>query len=219
MSKMVFFASDLHAFHRSILAFSPSRIKVLGLNYNASEIAEQDKIRRDKSASGDQKKLAKSFIEQVTKDYNEALVEQWNDTVALTDMVYNLGDVSFAQHREDTKKILARMNGIMHLVRGNHDHKIEDSGRFEWIKDYYEFKERGHHFVLFHFPISSWHQKERGSIALSGHMHGTPTGVTGKTLDVGMESIGKVAIEMDEVIQIMKTKPIESVRNDRLRDD
>jgi calcineurin-like phosphoesterase family protein len=56
---------------------------------------------------------------------NEMLIKNWNDVVAPTDHVYHLGDVALGSF-EDSMKCVARLNGIKHLVMGNHDRLFVD---------------------------------------------------------------------------------------------
>lgn len=51
---------------------------------------------------------------------NEELVLRWNQRVQPDDIVYHLGDV-FLGPREAAAPILARLNGSIVLIKGNHD--------------------------------------------------------------------------------------------------
>ena len=50
---------------------------------------------------------------------DEAIVAGWNETVGPDDEVWHLGDV--ARRSADVAALLAGLNGIKHLVRGNND--------------------------------------------------------------------------------------------------
>ena len=123
---------------------------------------------------------------------NEGLIHNWNMVVGKDDTVFHLGDVSFG-NREETEKVLARLNGHLFLVKGNHDKKTYS--RFEWVKDYYEHKfpnplKAGEfmNVVMFHFPIGQWHRKHYGAIHLHGHCHGSyPLYSDEKRFDVGVD--------------------------------
>ncbi len=56
---------------------------------------------------------------------NEMLIKNWNDRVGPDDHVYHLGDVALGSF-EDSIKCVARLNGIKHLVVGNHDRLFID---------------------------------------------------------------------------------------------
>ena len=52
------------------------------------------------------------------------MIENWNKVVKPTDTIYHLGDVSF-YGREETGKIVKRLNGYKILIRGNHDKGLD----------------------------------------------------------------------------------------------
>jgi calcineurin-like phosphoesterase family protein len=51
---------------------------------------------------------------------HDVIISNWNSVVNDDDIVYNLGDVTFAGFR-DTKLIMDQLNGSKYLIRGNHD--------------------------------------------------------------------------------------------------
>jgi calcineurin-like phosphoesterase family protein len=51
---------------------------------------------------------------------HDVIIGNWNSVVNDDDIVYNLGDVTFAGFR-DTKLIMDQLNGMKYLIRGNHD--------------------------------------------------------------------------------------------------
>lgn len=56
---------------------------------------------------------------------NEMLIHNWNSVVGPTDHVYHLGDVALGTF-EESMKCVGRLNGIKHLVVGNHDRLFLD---------------------------------------------------------------------------------------------
>lgn len=100
-------------------------------------------------------------------DMEETLVANWNARVQPTDLVYHLGD--FAMHpRDEIPRILARLNGQIVLVDGNHDHKRtlayfpEAVHRLDAVID-------GVAVHMVHNPAQA-HPSE-GQIVLCGHVH------------------------------------------------
>ena len=70
-------------------------------------------------------KFCPQFRIQATVDeMDEALIAYWNATVQPEDIVYNLGDISFARDVPAIAKIMRRLNGQHHLIFGNHDNVI-----------------------------------------------------------------------------------------------
>lgn len=124
--------------------------------------------------------------------HNEWLVDLWNSTVSRSDIVYHLGDLSFAKDVRKTLGILDRLNGNIHLIKGNHDHsdnfkKIAQHNRVT-THIYLERKFEEQESIMFHFPIGSWHKQHRGSWHLHGHSHGGYQEGKGKILDVGIDN-------------------------------
>jgi calcineurin-like phosphoesterase family protein len=121
-------------------------------------------------------------VDQMT----EGLIKNWNSVVGRDDEVYHLGDFAMGGKRraEDLARVLGRLNGRIHLVRGNHDDYVLKSPcveRFEWVKDYHELRipdvdapnGRSWHVPLFHFPMLTWHKAGRDNVFhCHGHCHG-----------------------------------------------
>ena len=61
-------------------------------------------------------------------EMNEKIIENWNSIVTNKDIVYFLGDFSFAS-TEMTRDICNRLNGYKIMIRGNHD---RDRGEMSW---------------------------------------------------------------------------------------
>lgn len=139
-------------------------------------------------------------------EMNEALVTNWNDRVASGDVVYLLGDVSFAG-KDRTNDVLYRLKGTMHLVRGNHDKKLS-TDRFASVNDLLEISPNGHPIVLCHFPMVSWNKSHHGSWHLHGHTHGSYEPPEHKRmLDVGVDVHGYKPISLETVTEYMSTRP------------
>ena len=178
----IFFTSDLHIGHKNIL------------KYNRHEF---------------------STIE----DMEIQMVSRWNSKVGKDDIVYILGDVSFT-NLERTLFVLSQLNGEKHLILGNHDRgkekQYEESGAFASIKGYDEFRiKRGkesHYFHLSHFPSQHWSHQAYGSIHLFGHLHGFPHNLTGKCMDVGLDTNDMYPYSYEEVISLMRDKPVVNPR-------
>lgn len=51
---------------------------------------------------------------------NEELIKRWNEKIGPGDTVYHLGDISLGKP-DFTKEILDRLNGNIHLIKGNHE--------------------------------------------------------------------------------------------------
>lgn len=114
---------------------------------------------------------------------NEFMIQQWNKKVKKRDEVVVLGDFSWGNARE-TAEIVERLNGKIFLIRGNHDHFLDDKSFdrsvFGWIKDYAELNDNRRKVVLSHYPIAfyngQYRRDENGNpktFMLHGHIHAT----------------------------------------------
>lgn len=86
-------------------------------------------------------------------DYmNEYLIQSWNGRVTPDDTVYVLGD-AFWKNEEESLRIMQRLNGHKHLIKGNHD-RVQGRLRFHWesIQDYAEINDDGRLVILSHYP-------------------------------------------------------------------
>lgn len=136
-------------------------------------------------------------------EMNEALVENWNARVRPKDIVYHLGDVSFGK-KDETEAVLRRLNGHIHLVRGNHDGRVDGlEGLFDSVSVYKTVTVNDQRIVLFHFPIEEWDRAHRGSWHLHGHQHGNGQVASVPRLDVGVDCWGFAPVSFDEVAEWM----------------
>lgn len=107
--------------------------------------------------------------------HDECLISNWNEAVGINDDVWILGDISWYGPMK-TVEILNRLNGIKHLVIGNHDHKLlrnkDVRACFAEIVDYKEIEFDDHNgIVLSHYPIPCFNKHYYGWIHLYGHVH------------------------------------------------
>ena len=128
------------------------------------------------------------------KEMDEHYIEQHNKLVQPSDYVYHLGDVSFGP-----PDAFNRLNGVKHLVKGNHDYARSDAKYdVEWIKDIYELKVGDNAIVLCHYPILEWHKKSKGSYHFYGHVHGR-LAPTDKSIDVGVDLWNYRPVNLEEI--------------------
>ena len=101
---------------------------------------------------------------------NEALIQRWNEKVGEKDLVLHLGDFSFG-NKNRMKDIVARLNGRIWLLKGNHDRE-----------QHYNWQEIGFDrtfdnpflldgkFVFSHEPLK---EIPEGKVNIYGHVHGS----------------------------------------------
>ena len=161
---------------------------------------------------------------------NDELVFWINQRVGQDDILFHLGDWSFNGF-ENIRKFRERIVcKNVHLILGNHDHHIERNkddiqSIFSSVNEYLslEVKWRPNQsklvadsyarFVLMHYPIASWNGMNDGVIHLHGHVH-LPNNLRvadGKAMDVGVDGNGLVPIEVHEILNIMRNRPIKKL--------
>lgn len=152
------------------------------------------------------------------EEQTEQLINRWNSKVGKHDIVYHLGDFTFAGRKQASKVawILQRLNGHKYFIRGNHDSdslwsQQEVSDQVVWLKDYRETSIDGQKIILCHYPLASWNGMHRGSWMLHGHCHGSYQG-DGKILDVGIDNHAQHQVfSWEEIEQFMATREIVEV--------
>ena len=93
------------------------------------------------------------------EEMNEAIVEKWNKVVAPNDTVIVLGDIMLGgpDKLQEGLDLVSRLNGILHLVRGNHDTDkrwmaLATMPKIVELQDAIYFKYKKYHLYLTHFP-------------------------------------------------------------------
>lgn len=106
------------------------------------------------------------------EEMDETLIENWNSRVRKNDEVFVVGDFCF---RGDSKLYLKRLNGIKHLIIGNHDTALlkdkQALAYFATVDQIRDIRDYGKHIVLCHYPIAEWNGYYHGSYLVYGHIH------------------------------------------------
>jgi len=148
------------------------------------------------------------------QEMNELMIKNWNDTVGENDIVYFLGDFAYKCRTRAAEAIFWSLNGVKHLIKGNHDYKIATKFKDCWASitdinqvDYIDIK-TGYkaEIILCHYPMLSWRHSSHGSIHLHGHVHGglQDANKGTKRMDVSVECINYTPISIEQVIDIMR---------------
>jgi calcineurin-like phosphoesterase family protein len=155
---------------------------------------------------------------------NTTIINNINNTVGEDDILIHLGDHSFGgfdRIQEFRDRILCKN---IHLVLGNHDDHISRNKEnvqrlFSSVQDYLKLDIRRpinkatvekFSFVCMHFPIISWDNMNQGVMHLFGHVHLPPhlRVMEGRAMDVGVDGNGLEPISLDEVVKILKDRPV-----------
>lgn len=157
-----------------------------------------------------------------TEDHDEVVIESWNAVVSKRDHVWHLGDLTL-KNPPAIAHILDRLNGIKHLVLGNHDraHPVFRNGHsslkkyaehFETVQLFARRKVSGKEVFLSHFPMDGDHGADRysafrlrdsGVPVLHGHTHSegilTHSGEGTPQVHVGWDAFGR-PVHQDELV-------------------
>jgi calcineurin-like phosphoesterase family protein len=119
---------------------------------------------------------------------DEALVENWNATVAPDDEIWHLGDFALGRTAAQMDALLRRLNGRKHLVTGNNDGAATVSlPGWASVQPYAEIEQDGRLIVLCHDAFRTWHGQRRGAVNLHGHSHGRLAPLP-RQFDVGVDA-------------------------------
>lgn len=155
---------------------------------------------------------------------NTEMIARWNARVQPTDTIYILGDMCWRSANYGIE-IVRQLNGIKHLVRGNHDRaclaKQAFRDLFASITDLLEIKVPDpdappamggyQRITLCHYAMLVWNHSHRGSWMLHGHSHGKLWNPNGKRLDVGADCWDYAPVSYDEIKAAMVTRSWEQV--------
>lgn len=145
------------------------------------------------------------------EEMNERLIQNWNAVVGKHDRIYHLGDFSFGP-KEGIIEVIERLNGDIHMVRGNHDRQLDSLKQmFASFGDYKEIKVDGQRVCMSHFPFLTWHQAHYGAWMLHGHSHGRLEPTTQPRVDVGVDCWGYSPVSFEELKQTMQGRSYSAV--------
>lgn len=146
---------------------------------------------------------------KTVKEMNDALIENWNNTVKKGDLVYHLGDFALPNKENgyDIDWIIKQLNGQIHLIRGNHDRNVRKfEHMFTKVTDLDYIKGDGvdkkYRIMLSHYPMRTWRSSCWGSWHLHGHSHGqlAPKGLM---LDIGVDNTNFKPMSFENIKVIM----------------
>lgn len=108
-------------------------------------------------------------------EMDDFMIQQWNKVVTKNDEVYIIGDMFMGHPKDMQLKILNKLNGMKHLIEGNHDRKnAEVYKRYQSVSQIKEVKDGNYKIVLCHYPILVYngHYNDR-VFHFYGHVHNT----------------------------------------------
>ena len=126
-------------------------------------------------------------------EMTEALIKNWNDVVGPEDVIYHLGDFAMGD-KGLIPGIFARLNGIKHLVLGNHDMKhngvtmLKQIEEAPWASINKELTVTvdGYKLYMRHEPNMAFLPNADADFHLCGHVHNSWNRV-GPIINVGVD--------------------------------
>ena len=102
-------------------------------------------------------------------EMNEHIIEKWNNVVSKRDVTYILGDITMEKASGYT--LLDRLNGIKHVILGNHDRRQDVRKLLEHVTSVGGAIKYKGIYMLTHIPIHPQELKYRFSVNIHGHVH------------------------------------------------
>ena len=154
-----------------------------------------------------------------TEEMKHALIRNWNSRVSNDDHVYIVGDLFYGGRGgaglDDALATVKQLNGILHLVTGNHDlpylknmdyhYLFADTDQIRYLKH------EGDHIFLCHYPMAEWSGYYRGSWHIYGHIHNDKKSAAfqylktqEKALNAGVDICNFAPVTFKELIECNK---------------
>lgn len=131
---------------------------------------------------------------------NEILIKKWNKKVSNDDDVYIIGDLFF-KSSTDVEEMLKRLNGIKHLIIGNHDktwiENVDLKKYFKTITEFITINDGLRDITLCHYPLVSF----EGRFHIHGHIHNN-------TKDIFWETLKKMDKVLNASVEINNFEPV-----------
>jgi len=102
------------------------------------------------------------------EEHDEHVIAKWNSVVHKRDVTYILGDITM--EKSSPYPLLDRLNGIKHIVLGNHDRRQDTKKLFDYaesVAGMIQYKG----IMLTHAPIHSMELEYRFNKNIHGHIH------------------------------------------------
>jgi calcineurin-like phosphoesterase family protein len=102
------------------------------------------------------------------EEHNEYVIDRWNSVVNKRDTTYILGDVTM--EKSAPYYLLDRLNGLKHVVLGNHDRRQDVKKLLEHVESVAGMVQyKG--IMLTHCPIHPMELEHRFRYNIHGHIH------------------------------------------------
>lgn len=102
------------------------------------------------------------------EEHDEHIIEKWNSVVKKNDVTYILGDITL--EKSAPYHLINRLNGIKHVVLGNHDRRQDVNKLLEYVDSVAGMVQYKNN-ILTHCPIHPMELVHRFSTNIHGHIH------------------------------------------------
>ena len=156
------------------------------------------------------------------KEMNAAIIENWNNTIYQDDDVYVLGDLILSDIEEGLR-LLSKLNGYIHIIRGNHDtdtkvERYKELSNIVSIDYALPLKYKKVIFYLSHYPTITANYDDgkpyvKQVINLYGHTHQQENFYNNNPMmyHVGMDSHNCTPVSADQILKDIEQKIREEV--------
>lgn len=144
-------------------------------------------------------------------EMDETIISNWNSRVGQYEHAYFLGDFAFCDV-EKAQRLLNRLNGVKHLIVGNHDKVAVKLSGWASIRDFAEIRVEGKNITLCHYAMRVWNKSHYGAWHLYGHSHGSlPDDPNSLSFDVGVDCHDFKPLNVSDIGRIMARKTFKPV--------
>lgn len=153
-----------------------------------------------------------------SQEHDETVIRNWNAVVNADDDVYVLGDVMLGDNVHGSECV-SRLNGRIHLVRGNHDTDTRWNNIYPTIPNVVELcgwaeviHYKKYHFYLSHFPTDTANLEAESlhqcTLNLFGHTHSKQKFRNDVPMyyNVALDANDNTPVLLDDIIEQMKAK-------------
>ena len=122
------------------------------------------------------------------EEHDEHIIAKWNSVVSKRDVTYILGDITM--EKSAPYHLLDRLNGVKHVVLGNHDRRQDVKKLLEYVDSVAGMVQyKG--IMLTHCPIHPMELDYRFKHNINGHIHE-------KQVMIARDNWGEIIWEKDE---------------------
>ncbi|WP_038965593.1 metallophosphoesterase [Bradyrhizobium diazoefficiens] len=132
------------------------------------------------------------------KDMDDSLLANWNAVVRPIDTVIHLGDFAYRADANRVWKIFQQLNGIKHLIPGNHDGPETRDLPWASVREIAFLSLESTRLVLCHYAMRTWPGIRKGALQLYGHSHGRLPG-NSQSMDIGVDVLGFAPVRLSAI--------------------